>query len=91
MASCAGASARPRARALERHLTPPPPPPSLRSYNSVNGEPSCANDWLLKTLLRESWQFDVRARARASLASGVFRAQRVIHGRPPPVTPRRAT
>ena len=28
------------------------------SYNAVNGEPSCANEWLLGTLLRESWQFD---------------------------------
>ena len=27
------------------------------SYNSVNGQPSCANTWLLKTLLRESWDF----------------------------------
>jgi hypothetical protein len=24
----------------------------------VNGEPSCANEWLLKTVLREAWQFD---------------------------------
>jgi beta-glucosidase-like glycosyl hydrolase len=28
------------------------------SYNEVNGIPSCANDWLLKTVLRETWQFD---------------------------------
>jgi beta-glucosidase-like glycosyl hydrolase len=28
------------------------------SYNSVNGVPSCANDWLLKTVARESWKFD---------------------------------
>ena len=28
------------------------------SYNSVNGVPSCANDWLLGTLLRDSWGFD---------------------------------
>ena len=28
------------------------------SYNAVNGVPSCANDWLLGTLLRESWGFD---------------------------------
>jgi pre-mRNA-splicing factor SYF2/beta-D-xylosidase 4 len=28
------------------------------SYNSVNGVPSCANEWLLKDLLRDSWQFD---------------------------------
>ena len=26
-------------------------------YNEVNGVPSCANDWLLGTLLRDSWQF----------------------------------
>ena len=24
----------------------------------MNGEPSCANEWLLKTVLRDTWQFD---------------------------------
>ena len=28
------------------------------SYNAVNGVPSCANNWLLTTLLRDSWGFD---------------------------------
>lgn len=28
------------------------------SYNAVNGVPSCANDWLLKTVARENWGFD---------------------------------
>jgi len=28
------------------------------AYNSVNGEPCCANEWLLGTLLREAWSFD---------------------------------
>ena len=28
------------------------------SYNAVNGVPSCANDWLLKTVAREAWGFD---------------------------------
>lgn len=28
------------------------------SYNAVNGVPSCANDWLLKTIARENWGFD---------------------------------
>ena len=28
------------------------------SYNAVNGVPSCANDWLLQTMARESWGFD---------------------------------
>ena len=28
------------------------------SYNAVNGVPSCANDWLLGTVLRGEWQFD---------------------------------
>jgi beta-glucosidase-like glycosyl hydrolase len=28
------------------------------SYNSVNGKPSCANDWLLETTLRETWGFE---------------------------------
>ena len=26
------------------------------SYNSVNGVPSCANDWLLNQVAREEWQ-----------------------------------
>ncbi|CAB9503422.1 xylosidase/alpha-L-arabinofuranosidase 1 [Seminavis robusta] len=25
------------------------------SYNAVNGAPSCANDWLLNTIMRQSW------------------------------------
>ena len=28
------------------------------SYNSVNGVPSCANDWLLKDIARDAWHFD---------------------------------
>jgi beta-glucosidase-like glycosyl hydrolase len=28
------------------------------SYNAVNGVPSCANDWLLNTVARDSWDFD---------------------------------
>ena len=28
------------------------------SYNSVNGVPSCANDWLLKDVARGEWGFD---------------------------------
>ena len=27
------------------------------SYNSLNGQPACANDWLLKKVLREKWNF----------------------------------
>lgn len=27
------------------------------SYNSVNGIPSCANDWLLSSLARDQWEF----------------------------------
>eukprot|EP01063_Lacrimia_lanifica_P019014 TRINITY_DN25_c1_g1_i1.p1 TRINITY_DN25_c1_g1~~TRINITY_DN25_c1_g1_i1.p1 ORF type:complete len:777 (+),score=300.19 TRINITY_DN25_c1_g1_i1:50-2380(+) len=28
------------------------------SYNAINGIPSCANDWLLQTVARDSWNFD---------------------------------
>jgi len=28
------------------------------SYNAVNGVPSCANDWLLRTVARDAWGFD---------------------------------
>ena len=28
------------------------------SYNSVNGVPSCANNWLLQTVVRDLWGFD---------------------------------
>lgn len=40
------------------------------SYNAVNGVPSCANDWLLGTLLRDSWQ--VRGGVRAVGSSSLF-------------------
>jgi beta-D-xylosidase 4 len=41
-------------------LTAPAPPRPITqcAYNSVNGEPCCANSWLLRDLLRDSWQFD---------------------------------
>ena len=32
--------------------------PATASYNAVNGVPSCANNWLLGTLLRDAWGFD---------------------------------
>jgi beta-glucosidase-like glycosyl hydrolase len=28
------------------------------SYNSINGVPSCANEWLLETQLRKQWNFE---------------------------------
>ena len=28
------------------------------SYNALNGRPACANDWLLKEILRKRWGFD---------------------------------
>ena len=28
------------------------------SYNSVNGVPTCANDWLIQTVARELWEYD---------------------------------
>lgn len=35
-----------------------PPTCAASSYNAVNGVPSCANNWLLGTLLRDAWGFD---------------------------------
>ena len=40
------------------------------SYNSLNGVPTCANDWLLKDLARESWGF--QGRLCSILFSSVF-------------------
>jgi len=42
------------------------------SYNSVNGVPSCANDWLLKTVARESWNFDGAIVSDCDADSDVF-------------------
>jgi beta-glucosidase-like glycosyl hydrolase len=28
------------------------------SYNAINGDPACANDWLLKDTARGEWGFD---------------------------------
>lgn len=28
------------------------------SYNAINGVPSCANDWLLQKMARDTWKFD---------------------------------
>jgi beta-D-xylosidase 4 len=28
------------------------------SYNSVNGKPTCADEWLLTTVARDNWKFD---------------------------------
>ncbi len=42
------------------------------SYNAVNGVPSCANEWLLGTLLRESWQFDGYVTSDCDADSDVF-------------------
>jgi len=45
------------------------------SYNAVNGVPSCANDWLLGTLLRESWQFDGYVTSDCDADDDVFNSQ----------------
>ena len=42
------------------------------SYNSVNGVPSCANDWLLGDLLRDSWSFDGYVTSDCDADSDVF-------------------
>eukprot|EP00494_Astrolonche_serrata_P033331 UN33600 len=28
------------------------------SYNSINGVPACADNWLLQTVARDEWEFD---------------------------------
>jgi beta-D-xylosidase 4 len=71
MCSCASAYPRTRARApsscaLTRLRHPP------AADNSVNGVPSCANDWLLTTLLRKSWQFDGYVTTDCDAASDVY-------------------
>ncbi len=42
------------------------------SYNAVNGVPSCANEWLLGTLLRDSWNFDGYVTSDCDADSDVF-------------------
>ena len=42
------------------------------SYNAVNGVPSCANNWLLGTLLRDSWAFDGYVTSDCDADSDVF-------------------
>jgi xylan 1,4-beta-xylosidase len=42
------------------------------SYNAVNGVPSCANDWLLGTLLRDAWEFDGYVTSDCDADSDVF-------------------
>jgi hypothetical protein len=48
------------------------------SYNAVNGVPSCANDWLLQTLLRDTWE------VRGSGTTGVFFNATNRSSEPPP-------
>ena len=50
---------RPRPRFLRRGGAKAETPRSpLTRYNSLNGVPACANDWLLQTTLREGWRFE---------------------------------
>ena len=42
--------------------------------NAVNGVPSCANDWLLTTLLRDSWGFDGYVTTDCDAADDVYNA-----------------
>jgi beta-glucosidase-like glycosyl hydrolase len=42
------------------------------SYNAVNGMPSCANDWLLQTVARDSWGFDGAIVSDCDADSDVF-------------------
>ena len=42
------------------------------SYNAVNGVPSCANEWLLGTLLRGAWEFDGYVTSDCDADSDVF-------------------
>ena len=42
------------------------------SYNAVNGQPSCANTWLLKTVARDAWGFDGYITSDCGAVSDVF-------------------
>ena len=42
------------------------------SYNAVNGKPSCANDWLLKTVARDAWGFDGYITSDCGAVSDVY-------------------
>ncbi|KAH8092032.1 xylan 1,4-beta-xylosidase [Aureococcus anophagefferens] len=44
------------------------------SYNAVNGVPSCANDWLLRTVARDAWHFDGYITSDCDADSNVYDA-----------------
>jgi beta-D-xylosidase 4 len=52
--------------------SPSPPHTPQCSYNAVNGVPSCASDWLLGDLLRDSWGFDGYVTSDCDADSDVF-------------------
>ena len=50
------------------------------SYNAVNGVPSCANDFLLKEKLRDSWRFDGYVTSDCGAINDVCAAEPNGHG-----------
>lgn len=49
------------------------------SYNSVNGVPSCANDWLLDTIARKEWGFDGYITSDCDADADVFSAHHYLN------------
>lgn len=46
------------------------------SYNAVNGVPSCANDYLLQTVLRGAWAFDGYVTSDCDADADVFNSHK---------------
>lgn len=42
------------------------------SYNAVNGVPTCADDWLLNTVLREHWNWTSAEEGYCELFSSLY-------------------
>ncbi len=50
------------------------------AYNRINGQPACANDFLLKDTLREAWKFNGYVVSDCGAISDIFRPEPSGHG-----------